>query len=69
MPAIVAVIAPSLKPAISGRSSSSALARAITSSASWSKVTMPPSCTVRPQPRVSGAITRYRRASVAMCPA
>ena len=43
--------------------------RAATSSARRSKVTVPPECTVRPAPRVSGAMTRKRADSVAMCEA
>ena len=67
MPRMVAVIAPSLKPAISGRSSPSASISAATSSASRSNVIGPPGCRVRPQPRVSGAITRKCSASASMC--
>ena len=63
------VIAPSLKPAIRGRSSPSAAIIATTSSASRSKLTGPPEWTVRPQPRVSGAITRKCSASMSMWPA
>ena len=66
----VAVIAPSLKPAISGRSRPSASISATTSSASRSKlISSPPECAVLPPPRVSGAITRKCSASVSMCDA
>ena len=54
MPRTVAVIAPSLNPAISGRSSASASIRAATSSASRSKLIGPPGVPVLPLPRVSG---------------